>query len=86
MRTRRILFGTTVTPIARRCPWKLAREISALDQLSEGRQILSVGLGELGDVEFSYFGEQASPRIRAEKLDEGPEILDGLWRGAPFSF
>lgn len=85
-RTQQIKIGTTVTPVARRRPWKLARETATLDHLSEGRLILSVGLGEPGDVEFRYFGEEADPRIRAEKLDEGLEILAGLWRGEPFSF
>ena len=86
MRTQRIKLGTTVTPVARRRPWKLARETATLDQLSKGRLILSVGLGEPGDVEFRYFGEEADPRIRAKKLDEGLEILKGLWSGEPFSF
>jgi alkanesulfonate monooxygenase SsuD/methylene tetrahydromethanopterin reductase-like flavin-dependent oxidoreductase (luciferase family) len=68
MQTKRIRFGTTVTPIARRRPWKLARETTTLDNLSGGRLILSVGLGEPGDAEFEVFGEEADPHVRAEKL------------------
>src|SRR4030042_3601276 len=45
MTTKRIRIGTTVTPVARRHPWKLARETATLDHLSGGRLILSVGLG-----------------------------------------
>jgi alkanesulfonate monooxygenase SsuD/methylene tetrahydromethanopterin reductase-like flavin-dependent oxidoreductase (luciferase family) len=86
MQTRRIRFGTTVTPIARRRPWKLARETTTLDNLSGGRLILSVGLGEPGDAEFAAFGEEADPRVRAEKLDEGLDVLNGLWRGRAFSY
>lgn len=86
MQTRRIRFGTTVTPIARRRPWKLARETTTLDNLSGGRLILSVGLGEPGDAEFEAFGEEADPRVRAEKLDEGLDVLNGLWRGRAFSY
>ena len=86
MQTRRIRFGTTVTPIARRRPWKLARETTTLDNLSGGRLILSVGLGEPGDAEFEAFGEEADPRVRAEKLDEGLDVLTGLWRGRAFSY
>ena len=37
MRTKRLRFGTTVTPIARRRPWKLARETVTLDHLSGGQ-------------------------------------------------
>ncbi len=86
MQTKRIRFGTTVTPIARRRPWKLARETTTLDNLSGGRLILSVGLGEPGDAEFEVFGEEADPRVRAEKLDEGLDVLNGLWRGRAFSY
>ncbi len=86
MQTKRIRFGTTVTPIARRRPWKLARETTTLDNLSGGRLILSVGLGEPGDAEFGVFGEEANPRVRAEKLDEGLDVLNGLWRGRAFSY
>src|SRR5579875_3028737 len=45
MRTTRIRLGTMVTPVARRRPWKLARETVSLDHLSNGRLILGVGLG-----------------------------------------
>jgi len=34
-----------VIPVARRRPWKLARETVTLDHLSSGRVILGVGLG-----------------------------------------
>jgi alkanesulfonate monooxygenase SsuD/methylene tetrahydromethanopterin reductase-like flavin-dependent oxidoreductase (luciferase family) len=34
MRTEHILLGTAVTPLARRRPWKVARETVSLDRLS----------------------------------------------------
>ncbi len=80
------IWNATVTPFARRCPWKLARETATLDQLSGGRLILGVGLGEPGKAEFEYFGESGEPKVRAAKLDEGLDILTGLWRGKPFSY
>jgi alkanesulfonate monooxygenase SsuD/methylene tetrahydromethanopterin reductase-like flavin-dependent oxidoreductase (luciferase family) len=86
MATERIRLGTTVTPVARRRPWKLARETVTLDHLSNGRLTLAVGLGEPGEVEFGHFGENPDPKVRAEKLDEGLAILEGLWKGKPFSF
>ena len=43
--TERIRIGTMVTPVARRRPWKLARETVTIDRLSGGRLILGVGLG-----------------------------------------
>jgi alkanesulfonate monooxygenase SsuD/methylene tetrahydromethanopterin reductase-like flavin-dependent oxidoreductase (luciferase family) len=86
MTTTRLRLGTTVTPLARRRPWKLARETVTLDQLSGGRLILSVGVGEPAGADFELFGEPGDLRTRAEKLDEGLAILDGLWRGKRFSF
>jgi alkanesulfonate monooxygenase SsuD/methylene tetrahydromethanopterin reductase-like flavin-dependent oxidoreductase (luciferase family) len=43
--TNRMRLGMLVTPIARRRPWKVAREIVTLDHLSNGRMVLGVGLG-----------------------------------------
>lgn len=84
--TKRIRIGTHITPIPRRRPWKLARESVTLDHLSKGRLILGVGIGTPPDPEFAAFGEATDTRIRAEKLDEGLEIIDGLWSGQRFSF
>jgi len=83
-RTSRIRLGTMVTPVARRRPWKLAKEVTTLDLLSGGRVILGVGLGA-PDSEFSLFGEPADARHRAELLDEGLDVLAGLCSGQPFS-
>jgi alkanesulfonate monooxygenase SsuD/methylene tetrahydromethanopterin reductase-like flavin-dependent oxidoreductase (luciferase family) len=84
--TRRIRIGTSVTAVARRRPWKLARETVTLDHLSKGRLTLAVGLGSPAEAEFAHFGEDADAKVRAAKLDEGLEILAGLWRGKPFHF
>jgi len=45
MRTEKIKLGTMLSPISRMRPWKLASETATLDNLSNGRVILSVGLG-----------------------------------------
>jgi alkanesulfonate monooxygenase SsuD/methylene tetrahydromethanopterin reductase-like flavin-dependent oxidoreductase (luciferase family) len=85
LKTKRIRIGALVTPLARRRPWKLARETVSIDHLSNGRLIVGVGLG--GTVEeFETFGEVSNPKVRASKLDEGLEILTGLWTGKPFSY
>lgn len=85
MRTERIRLGTMVTPLSRMRPWKLASEAATLDNLSNGRVIISVGLGAL-DTGFEAFGEVTERKKRAELLDEGLDILTGLWRGQPFSY
>jgi alkanesulfonate monooxygenase SsuD/methylene tetrahydromethanopterin reductase-like flavin-dependent oxidoreductase (luciferase family) len=91
VRTEHVRLGTSVTPLARRRPWKVAREAAAVDQLSGGRMILGVGLGDTGeaivqDASFSRFGEETDPRRRGQMLDEALEIVAGLWTGDPFSF
>lgn len=85
MLTRRIRLGTMITPLSRRRPWKLASETATLDRLAEGRLILAVGLGAI-DTGFAQFGEETDTKKRAELLDEGLEIVTGLWRGQPFRF
>ncbi len=86
LRTERIRLGTMLTPISRRRPWKLARETVTLDHLSRGRLILPVGLGALDDRGFGGVGEATDRKTRAELLDEGLDILAGLWSGQTFSF
>ncbi len=83
--TERIRFGPLVTPLARRRPWKVARETATLDQLSGGRLTLGVGLGA-DPAEFDDLGEAADLRVRAALLDEGLAVLAGLWSGQPFSY
>ena len=85
MVTERIRLGTMLTPLSRMRPWKLASETVTLDHLSDGRVILAVGLGAV-DTGFAEFGEVTDRKTRAELLDEGLDILTGLWRGQPFSY
>src|SRR5690349_10473238 len=53
--TERVLLGAMVTPLARRRPWKVAKEITMLDRLSGGRAVLGVGLGAPSEAEFEAF-------------------------------
>jgi alkanesulfonate monooxygenase SsuD/methylene tetrahydromethanopterin reductase-like flavin-dependent oxidoreductase (luciferase family) len=83
--TRTIRIGVMVAAHARRRPWKVAREIATLDQLTGGRVAFGAGLGSLAE-EFERFGEDPDSRVRAEKLDESLDIVTGLWTGEPFSY
>ena len=85
--TERIRLGTLVTPVPRRRPWMLARELTTLDHLSHGRMVLGVGIGEdrFGR-EYSAFGEPSGAATHAVMLDEGLDVITGLWRGEPFSY
>jgi alkanesulfonate monooxygenase SsuD/methylene tetrahydromethanopterin reductase-like flavin-dependent oxidoreductase (luciferase family) len=85
-RTSRIRLGTMITPVPRRRPWQLARQTATLDVLSGGRVILGVGIGSPAYGDFGIFGEPAGARERAELLDEGLDVLAGLWTGEQFSY
>ncbi|MBI1801848.1 MAG: LLM class flavin-dependent oxidoreductase [Chloroflexi bacterium] len=85
MRTERLRIGTMITPVSRRRPWTLASQTATLDRLSNGRVILSVGLGAT-DSGFAEFGEATDRKARAELLDEGLDIITGLWRGQSFNY
>lgn len=80
MATERIRIGTGVAVLPRYKPQLLAMTLASLDALSEGRLILGVGIGFLAD-EFEVFGEAGEARVRAEKLDEGLEVITRLWSG-----
>jgi probable F420-dependent oxidoreductase len=80
--TSRVRIGTAVTPLARRRPHVVAHELATLDRLSDGRVIFGAGLGG-SPREFGSFGEPTDPKIRAEMLDEGLELMRELWSGAP---
>jgi alkanesulfonate monooxygenase SsuD/methylene tetrahydromethanopterin reductase-like flavin-dependent oxidoreductase (luciferase family) len=83
MVTSRVRLGAIIMPLARRRPWKVAREAVTLDHLSKGRPALPVGLGALDDAGFGRVAEPTDRRTRAECLDEALNILTGLWSGKP---
>jgi alkanesulfonate monooxygenase SsuD/methylene tetrahydromethanopterin reductase-like flavin-dependent oxidoreductase (luciferase family) len=79
-RTNRIQLGTLLTPLPWRRPWKVASQVATLDQLSNGRSILTVGLGSLsGDLPLT--GEVTDLRDRADRLDEGIGLIRELLAG-----
>ena len=85
-RTSKIRLGTMITPLARRRPWVLARQTVSVDHLSNGRLTLGVGLGDPVQWDFGFFHEPTDNKQRAQMLDEGLDILNGLWTGKPFSY
>jgi len=78
--TRRVRFGAIVTALPRRRPWKFAKETATLDQISQGRLVVGVGLG--GTWDFLPFGEETDERVRGAVLDEGLEVVTALWSGS----
>ena len=83
--TERIRLGTMLTPAARFKPWDLASRVATVDRLSDGRVILSVGLGALHGGWVAFEADEGR-KTRAEKLDECLAIAAGLMQGQPFSY
>jgi probable F420-dependent oxidoreductase len=73
--TARVRLGTSVMLTALRNPVQLAKILSSLDQLSQGR--LTVGIGIGGHVPEAIFGLPPGHRIR--RFVEGIEVMRALW-------
>ena len=74
--TQRMKLGTSVMLTILRNPVPLAKTLATLDQLSQGRLVLGVGLGGYADI-YSAFG--MSRRARAQRFEEGIELIKKLW-------
>jgi alkanesulfonate monooxygenase SsuD/methylene tetrahydromethanopterin reductase-like flavin-dependent oxidoreductase (luciferase family) len=75
-----------VTPVPRRRPWVLARQTASLDRLARGRTVFGVGIGSPAHGDFGLFGDPEDDRTRARQLDEGLDVIAGLWSGDQFEF
>jgi alkanesulfonate monooxygenase SsuD/methylene tetrahydromethanopterin reductase-like flavin-dependent oxidoreductase (luciferase family) len=87
MVTEHITLGAMVFSLARRRPWKVARESLTLDNLSNGRLVIPVGFGGEWDGGYSRVStDEPSRKVRREKLDECLAILEKAWTGEPFDY
>lgn len=84
--TSRVRIGALVTPLPRRRPWVLARQMATLDRLSGGRLVGGIGLGDDGWKEFSSFGDEVDPVVRGEILDKSLELIRRFLGGADVDF
>jgi probable F420-dependent oxidoreductase len=76
--TERVKLGTAVAILPYRNPVFLAKALSSLDQLAEGRLILGAGVGWMRE-EFDAVG--APFRRRGAMTDEVLEFLRAAWTG-----
>jgi alkanesulfonate monooxygenase SsuD/methylene tetrahydromethanopterin reductase-like flavin-dependent oxidoreductase (luciferase family) len=83
MTTERILLGTLISPLPRMRPWRVAAQTATLDNLSNGRVILGVGVGWLLYGYQAFTDEVTDIHQRAEMLDEAVDVLDLLFCGQP---
>ena len=80
VRTSRVRLGTMLTPLPWRRPWKVASQAATLDQLSGGRAVLGVGVGAV-TTDLPVTGEITGLRERADRMDEGIDLIRTLWSG-----
>jgi alkanesulfonate monooxygenase SsuD/methylene tetrahydromethanopterin reductase-like flavin-dependent oxidoreductase (luciferase family) len=89
LRTQRVRLGAVLVPLPWRRPWLVARALTTLDHLSSGRMILPIGLGAVETEDWARgataLGEVVERKQRAALMDEGLDIITGLWSGEPLS-
>ncbi len=92
MVTSRIRLGTFVASPAFRHPVPFAREITTLDDVSDGRVILGMGAGGSGFDQFVLGKAELAPRDKAARYAEFVELLDAVltrdpttWQGEHFA-
>ena len=81
--TRKIGLGTSVLDMPYYNPVILARQLTAIDVLSEGRLRLGLGLGWSQD---EYDATGASMKIRGARADEFLKVLKAIWTTDPVEF
>jgi probable F420-dependent oxidoreductase len=74
--TRKLRLGTSVMLTVCRNPVQLAKSVTSLDQLSQGRLIVGVGIGNQRP-EDAAFGIPLERRAR--RFVEGIEVMKALW-------
>ena len=79
--SRRLTFGTAVYLLPLRHPVPVAKQVSSLDHLTEGRFIFGVGVG--GEFPKEYEACGVPREERGARLSEAIGILRKLWTGAP---
>jgi F420-dependent oxidoreductase-like protein len=85
-RTKSVQLGTLVTGVTYRNPGLLAKIVTTLDVISQGRAILGIG-GAWYDVEHQGLGvEYPSDRVRLDMLEEAVQVCRLMFTGDDVSF
>lgn len=82
-RTTNVRFSSDICLLPFSNPVRLAEDLAVLDNISNGRVELGVGLG-YAPHEFAGFGLPVSHRV--SRTEEGLEVLQLCFRGEPFSY
>ena len=79
-----LLLSITVQVLPLIHPLLLAKQIATIDQVSNGRAIIGVGIGGDRPIQFKNMGIPVTER--GLRSDESLEILKGLWTHDTFSY
>ncbi len=83
-RTRRVKLGTAVLLPALRNPVLLAHQVATLDQVSEGRVILGIGIAtDVPNIRAEFRAVGVPWEKRVGTLMEGMRLCKALWSGKP---
>src|SRR5690625_3452712 len=63
--TERVRLGPLITPLSRRRPHVVAKQLTTLDHLSGGRAVLGVGLGAPADRDFGDRSEEHTSELQS---------------------
>lgn len=86
-RTRRVELGTAVLLPALRNPVVLAHGVATLDQISEGRFILGVGIAsDVPNIRAEFVACGVPFEKRVGRMLEGLRLCRELWTGKPVSW
>lgn len=85
--TRRVELGTAVLLPALRNPVVLAHQIATLDQISEGRFILGVGIAsDVPNIRAEFVACGVPFEHRVGRMLEGLRLCRALWSGQPVNW
>jgi len=79
--SRRLILGTSVLLLPLRHPTPIAKQVTTLDHLTEGRLILGVGVG--GEFPKEYAACDVPVNERGARLSEGVQVLRKFFTGEP---
>ncbi len=74
--TTRLKLGTALTVLPMRDPVYLAKQAITLDQMSNGRFIMAVGLGAYREEFLAWGGSRVEKARRGDMMDEGLQALE----------
>ncbi len=83
-RTEKLKFGTGVLLMSMRNAVATARALAAIDNLSNGRLVVGVGVGQEAALEYDAMG--VLKRDRGQRLDEAIRVMRMLWTQEKVSY